>query len=274
MLTDTCWTSPLIRSGLLVALLVCGRISRCSRRRGAVISSFVCVGTLALRVPMSNLALACGECQRGVREACHHAQVDRAAFEFLLSEDGQDLLVEATAAPTTERTHSPSPRGCAGGSRPTRSPPHSPRPTCADGRAPKFGSAAERLYFTADGLEQATHPVVAAHRAGRLRRALDVLPDSPTVLDLGCGIGSDLMAFARAGLVVTGVERDPIDGGGRSGQPDLDAGRAVRSSSETCSTRTGRRTTPASSTRHAAAPPGGPSTRRRTRRRGPSSRRC
>ena len=31
-----------------------------------------------------------------------------------------------------------------------------------------------------------------------------------TVLDLGCGIGGDLVAMARAGLVVHGVERDPL----------------------------------------------------------------
>ncbi len=153
---------------------------------------------------MSNLALACGECQRGT---CHHAQVDRAAFEFLLSEAGQDLLVEASAALDGANALAVSARL----RRRFEADQVAAALTQADLRRrarAKFGSAAERLYFTADGLEQATHPVVAAHRAGRLRRALDPA-DRPTVIDLGCGIGSDLMEFARAGLVVTGVERDP-----------------------------------------------------------------
>jgi THUMP domain-like/Methyltransferase domain len=70
----------------------------------------------------------------------------------------------------------------------------------------KFGTDAERMYFTADGLEQATRATVATHRA---RRIASVLPEA-TVIDLGCGIGGDLVAMARAGLRVTGVERDPL----------------------------------------------------------------
>lgn len=70
----------------------------------------------------------------------------------------------------------------------------------------KFGSDADRMYFTVDGLQQATHGVVAAHRAARAAHADGV----SSVLDLGCGLGSDLAAFARAGLDVTGVERDPV----------------------------------------------------------------
>ena len=37
----------------------------------------------------------------------------------------------------------------------------------------KFGIAADRLLFTTDGLEQATRPIVAAHR---LRRFLELAP--------------------------------------------------------------------------------------------------
>lgn len=70
----------------------------------------------------------------------------------------------------------------------------------------KFGADAARLFFTRDGLEQATHPAVAAHRAHRLVEAVG--PGS--LVDIGCGIGSDLMAFARHGLAVTGVDRDPV----------------------------------------------------------------
>ena len=68
----------------------------------------------------------------------------------------------------------------------------------------KFGADAAVMYFTPDGLEQATRAEVAAHRAARFARL--GLP----VADLCCGIGADLVALARAGVAVTGVERDPL----------------------------------------------------------------
>ncbi|MEI8408335.1 MULTISPECIES: class I SAM-dependent methyltransferase [unclassified Kribbella] len=69
----------------------------------------------------------------------------------------------------------------------------------------KFGPDAARMYFTPDGLEQATRTTVGTHRAQRIAATL---PGS-SVVDLGCGIGGDLISAARAGLRVTGVERDP-----------------------------------------------------------------
>lgn len=68
----------------------------------------------------------------------------------------------------------------------------------------KFGDLASTMLFTADGLEQATRIEVADHRAARFAGA-----GLGSVLDLCCGIGSDALAFARAGLRVEGVERDP-----------------------------------------------------------------
>lgn len=68
----------------------------------------------------------------------------------------------------------------------------------------KFGTAAADWFFTPDGLEQATRPEVAAHRARRLAAA-----GIRRVVDLGCGIGADSRAFAEAGLDVIAVERDP-----------------------------------------------------------------
>ena len=68
----------------------------------------------------------------------------------------------------------------------------------------KFGADAGRLFFTRDGLEQATRPAVADHHAARLRAA-----GARRVVDLGCGIGADALAFLRAGLEVVAVERDP-----------------------------------------------------------------
>ena len=69
----------------------------------------------------------------------------------------------------------------------------------------KFGDLAAAMYFTPDGLEQATRLRVAAHRAARVAAAAPV-----SVLDVGCGIGGDLLAFARQGLTAAGVDRDPL----------------------------------------------------------------
>jgi SAM-dependent methyltransferase len=70
---------------------------------------------------------------------------------------------------------------------------------------PKFGDLAPRMYFTPDGLEQATRFTVAEHRAARLQAAA-----SESVVDLGCGIGGDLVAFAGAGITTAGIDLDPV----------------------------------------------------------------
>jgi len=62
-------------------------------------------------------------------------------------------------------------------------------------------AAAERMFFTAVGLEQATDQFVAAYKAARF-------PARHPVADLCCGIGGDLAALAARGPV-TGVDRDP-----------------------------------------------------------------
>jgi SAM-dependent methyltransferase len=69
----------------------------------------------------------------------------------------------------------------------------------------KFGPEAVRMLFTRTGLEQATRRVVADRRAGRLWRA-----GVRTLADLGCGLGADGIAAARAGIRVYGVEADPV----------------------------------------------------------------
>ncbi len=68
----------------------------------------------------------------------------------------------------------------------------------------KFGAAAEGMLLTADGLEQATRPDVATWRAERFAAA-----GVRRVIDLGCGLGSDAVAFCEAGLEVVAVEHDP-----------------------------------------------------------------
>jgi SAM-dependent methyltransferase len=71
--------------------------------------------------------------------------------------------------------------------------------------AGKLGADAARMYFTAEGLEQATRSEVSTHRAARV-----ALAHPGSVLDAGCGIGGDLLALARAGLTAAGVDRDPL----------------------------------------------------------------
>ncbi|MEU1304191.1 class I SAM-dependent methyltransferase [Streptomyces shenzhenensis] len=72
--------------------------------------------------------------------------------------------------------------------------------------AAKFGAAdAGRMFFTPDGVEQSTRTSVASYRAARLREA-----GVRSVADLCCGVGGDAIAFARAGIRVLAVDRDPL----------------------------------------------------------------
>lgn len=67
----------------------------------------------------------------------------------------------------------------------------------------KFGPFAARMFFTEDGLQQATRLDVAAHHAARFRALGDVV-----VGDLGCGIGGDALALAGLGIRVVAIDRD------------------------------------------------------------------
>ncbi len=68
----------------------------------------------------------------------------------------------------------------------------------------KFGPDAARLLFTRAGLEQATRSLVADRRAARLAAA-----GVAGIADLGCGVGAETVALARAGLRVRAVDADP-----------------------------------------------------------------
>lgn len=74
------------------------------------------------------------------------------------------------------------------------------RKAAASGKFPP--ALAAGMYFTRAALEQATGAAVAAHRARRYA-------PRGTVADLGCGIGGDALALARAGPVLA-VDRDPL----------------------------------------------------------------
>ena len=66
------------------------------------------------------------------------------------------------------------------------------------------GRPRQNWYFTRDGLEAASHPLVAGFHA-------KVISNSGYggVIDLTAGLGSDSAAFIDAGLNTTAVERDP-----------------------------------------------------------------
>jgi SAM-dependent methyltransferase len=130
--------------------------------------------------------------------------VDLESFRWLLTDEGQALLARATelagSGPELQvqaelrRTASPAAVAAALTQVELR------------GRAvAKFGELAAVLYFTPDALEQATRITVSTHRAGRYRAFA-----ASTLIDLGCGIGGDLIAAARAGLVCAGVDLDPV----------------------------------------------------------------
>jgi SAM-dependent methyltransferase len=137
------------------------------------------------------------------------APVELETFRWLLTDEGQALLAAATAADGTPllvqrqlravvATTSTGDEGAA-------------RVAAALGQVElrrhaeaKLGDHAARMYFTRDGLEQATRATVARHRAARVALV------GPTVVDLTCGIGGDLVAFARAGLTAAGVDLDPL----------------------------------------------------------------
>jgi len=131
-------------------------------------------------------------------------RVEPETFEALLSDAGQRLLAEVTdlADDHDDLTL---------GSRLRRGhPPELVSAAISQHRlrrkaVAKLGEQAEAMYFTPDALQQLTRAAVADHRARRLR-GLGV----SAVVDLGCGVGGDLIACARAGLRVRGVEIDPL----------------------------------------------------------------
>ncbi len=133
---------------------------------------------------------------------CDTGAVDLDAFRWLLTDDGQHLLARAAVAPEdplraqTELRRTSDPAHVAAALT---------QVTLRRRAEEKFGEDAARMYFTPEGLEQATRRPVAAHRAARLTAA-----STRTVVDLGCGIGGDLMATARAGIICAGVDLDPL----------------------------------------------------------------
>ncbi|WP_309648764.1 class I SAM-dependent methyltransferase [Nocardioides sp.] len=129
--------------------------------------------------------------------------MDLDAFRWLLTDDGQRLLAQATPladedplrAQTTLRRTATAEHAAAALT----------QVRLRRRAQAKFGDEAALMYFTPDGLEQATRAVVASHRAGRLAAFR-----TASLIDLGCGIGGDLLAASKVGIVVAGVDLDPV----------------------------------------------------------------
>ncbi len=88
--------------------------------------------------------------------------------------------------------------------------------------AAKFPRSHE-MFFTSEGLEQATRHQVSAWRAQQF-----VAAGVSEVFDLGCGVGADAMAFLEAGLRVHAVEADPDTAALATANLSLLDGAAVR----------------------------------------------
>ena len=129
-------------------------------------------------------------------------------FRWLLTDEGQALLARAHEAPDDPLRAQTALRLAATGStteRATRVAAALTQVSLRRRAVAKFEDLADRMYFTSDGLEQATRLPVARHRAARLAAFA-----TGTVIDLGCGIGGDLIAFATAGLTTAGIDLDPL----------------------------------------------------------------
>ena len=129
------------------------------------------------------------------------AVVDLETFRWLLTADGQGLL---TVAATAEGTPLQVQKQLRRFADPDRVAAALLQVELRQRAVPKVGDDAWRMYFTRDGLEQATRTTVAGHRAARVALV------GPSVADLTCGIGGDLVAFARAGLTTAGIDLDPL----------------------------------------------------------------
>lgn len=130
--------------------------------------------------------------------------MDLDAFRWLLTDDGQALLASATAALASGGDELSVQSGLRRGASPARVAVALTQVELRHRAEAKFGEQAARMYFTPEGLEQATRASVARHRASRLRAAA-----VGSLVDLGCGIGGDLLAASAAGVTTAGVDLDP-----------------------------------------------------------------
>ncbi|GII66419.1 methyltransferase [Sphaerisporangium krabiense] len=133
--------------------------------------------------------------------------MDVDAFRELLTPDGQEALRRAAAGLAAGEEGLRIVSGLRRSFGPGLSGAALAQATLRARGAAKFGADAAVMYFTGDGLEQATRAEVAAHRA---RRFAEGAAEVTTVADVCCGIGGDMIALARAGRRVEAVDADPL----------------------------------------------------------------
>lgn len=128
--------------------------------------------------------------------------MDAEVIEFLLSLGGRAILDELTAEPL-----SPDMRLATATQLRRQLAPKLAAATLEMAllrqRAARKFSRADRMFFTRDGLEQATAESVAAHRAERYATA-----GISSVADLGCGIGGDALALATIGAEIIAIDKE------------------------------------------------------------------
>jgi hypothetical protein len=124
-------------------------------------------------------------------------------FRYLTSPEGAEVLASLAAAPVTpdnQLVHASRLRRLIG---PERAQATIEQALLRRRAEAKFSRAAE-MFFTRDGLEQATAEPVATHRARRFADA-----GFTRLADLACGIGGDALALSAAADVI-GLDRDPL----------------------------------------------------------------
>jgi len=124
-----------------------------------------------------------------------------AHLRFLLSPAGQAVLAELAADPPTADTQLAVAERLRARLGPDETHAALETSLLRQRAAPKF-SRADAMFFTREGLEQATAEPVAAHRARRYAAG--------TVVDMGCGIGSDALALAATGATVFAIDLNPV----------------------------------------------------------------
>src|SRR6476469_7407256 len=110
--------------------------------------------------------------------------MDLETFRWLLTDEGQGLLAAAASAEGSELQVQARLRETATAEQVAAA---MTQVELRSRAVDKLGADGSRMYFTRDGLEQATRASVAAHRAARIAAG------GASVIDLTCGIGGDLV---------------------------------------------------------------------------------
>jgi SAM-dependent methyltransferase len=121
---------------------------------------------------------------------------------FLLSDEGADWLEQAARLPGTPASHLADLSALRRHLSPDRAAAVLEQVRLRARAAARFERAGQML-FTDAGLQQTTHPAVAAQRAERFR-------GRAWVVDLGCGLGGDTLALAHVAAGVLAIDKDPL----------------------------------------------------------------